>query len=351
MVIVHHLTLKILSIYRKIADFTSTIETSDYFNQSIEIVSTHSKLPITKIVCFGIGRIRHCKTSRYQLGYILALRKHFKVDSIQFHEPLLSHQHDKDLLNALHCELVTVNVEGKLEIDSTETTVAFLPHCPKQLVNNLLWKNWSANALQPIILISNSFHAIVQQTPISCIDQDAGYINRIERYTSEFSLENSFEHKNVFNDIGIHFFNDISCTNQIFDYHLEPSYGISELIESTDQLSIRWNGFECFPVTNSRTPTGQSEWCYEQRFARIQIHFVAISQIQNDRSTVVFEKGGNAIPGQHLLVLLEKFAETGRHSEAFQGKWWKIGQRYCRYGWIQTSTWSEVTKKKFVNGK
>ncbi len=129
-------------------------------------------------MCFGIGRIRHCKTSRYQLAYILAVRAHFKVESIEFHEPLLSH-HDEDLLNALNCQLAPINIEGKLEINSAETTLAFLPHCPKQLINNLLWRNWSADALRQIILISNSFQAIVQQTPISCIDRDAGFISRI----------------------------------------------------------------------------------------------------------------------------------------------------------------------------
>lgn len=223
---------------RKIADFTHKIEHSNYFKQSVEILTEQSELPITKIVCFGIGRIRHCSTSRYQLAYILALRSYFKIDSIQFHEPLLTH-HDADLLSALNCELVSLNCEGKLKFDSAQTTLVFLPHCPKQLINNLLWKNWSANCLKQIVLISNSFQAIVQQTPISCIAQDAGFISRIERYTTEFTLRNSFEHKNVFNDSAIHFFNTDNCEENIFDLCSEPFYDISELIETADRLSIR----------------------------------------------------------------------------------------------------------------
>lgn len=207
-------------------------------SQSIEILSRHSKLPINKIVCFGIGQIRHCSTSRYQLAYILALRAHFNVKSIEFHEPLLS-DHDKELLNELDCELVSINVEGKLEIDATQTTLAFLPHCPKQLINNLLWRNWSPVALPQLILISNSFQAIVQQTPISCIDQDAGFISRIERHTNESRLRNSFEHRNAFNDIAIHWFDRFDTTvDNIFDYRVEPSYEVSELIETTGRLRI-----------------------------------------------------------------------------------------------------------------
>lgn len=114
----------------------------------------------------------------------------------------------------------------------------FLPHCPKQLINNLLWKNWSADALRYLIVISNSFQSIVEQTPISCIDQDAGFISRVEPYTKEFSLRNSFEQKNVFNDIAIHFFETQDLEENIFEICLEPSYEISELIEATDSLSI-----------------------------------------------------------------------------------------------------------------
>lgn len=225
--------------FRKIADFVQTISCSDYFNQSVDIVSSSSsKKPIKKIVCFGIGKIRHCIASRYQLAYILALRRHFQVKSIEFHEPLLS-QHDEDLLNSLNCELVSINIEGKLEIDSSGTTLVFLPHCPKQLINNLLWKNWSAAALRQIILISNSFQAIVQQTPASCLGQDAGYISQIERYTTEFTLRNSFEHKNVFNDLAIHFFNADNYDTDFFDLRQEPSYDTSELIETIDRLTIR----------------------------------------------------------------------------------------------------------------
>lgn len=225
---------------RKVTDFIRKIESSDYFKQSVEVVSHRStKLPsITKIVCFGIGQIRHCSTSRYQLAYILALKQHLQVESIQFHEPLLS-EHDKDLLNSLNCDLVSKNIEGKLEINPAETTLVFLPHCPKQLINNFLWKNWSASALRQIVLISNSFQAVVQQTPPSCLDQDAGYINRIERYTTEFSLRNSFEHRNVFNDIAIHFFNADNYADNFFDHRPEPSYGTSELIEAIDRLNIR----------------------------------------------------------------------------------------------------------------
>ncbi|KAJ6636350.1 SRR1-like protein, partial [Pseudolycoriella hygida] len=202
--------------FEKSTELRKRIENSEYFAQSIEILSNQSKQPITKIVCFGIGRIRHCYAARYQLAYILAIKSSLGLKSIEFHEPVLNH-HDKDLLEALDCKLYPVNCEGKYEFASSETNLVFLPHCPKQLVNNLLWKNWSSDVLNQIILISNSFHSIVQQTPVSCIAQDAGFISRIDPYTTEFTLRNSFEHKNVFNDIAIHFFNTKNCEKNFFD--------------------------------------------------------------------------------------------------------------------------------------
>jgi len=222
---------------RKIADSTSKIKDSDYFQQTIEILTKETKKPPTTIVCFGIGLLRENHISRYQFAYILAVKSYFDIKSIQFHEPLLN-DHDKDLLNSLNCDLFSTNIEGKLKLDASETTLVFLPHCPKQLTNNLLWKNWSVNGLRHLILISNSFRSTVEQTASNCIAQDAGFISRIAKYTTEISLRNSFEHKNVFNDIAIHFFDIQNCEEDFFEDCEEPTYGLSELIEAADSLSI-----------------------------------------------------------------------------------------------------------------
>ena len=37
----------------------------------------------------------------------------------------------------------------------------FLPHCPKQLSNNLLWSNWRPDKLRRLVVVGNSFKRIL----------------------------------------------------------------------------------------------------------------------------------------------------------------------------------------------
>lgn len=158
-----------------------------------------------EIICFGIGHFGDCLISRHQLAFILAVKSEYKIEKISFHEPILS-RGEFEILKSLDCEVILDNFEGKVTLDSSKLTLIYSPHCPKQLTNNLLWKNWSKRSLPNIIYIGNSFGNLLNSTPSRYLETDAKYIVRIEPFTEEIEIENSYKFGDIFNDTSIHKF-------------------------------------------------------------------------------------------------------------------------------------------------
>ena len=68
---------------------------------------------------------------------------------------------ERSVLGLLGLEVLETNCEGRFEVpDDDPVQLFYLPHCPKQLSNNLLWANWSAEKLQKLVLVGNSFWRI-----------------------------------------------------------------------------------------------------------------------------------------------------------------------------------------------
>ena len=44
-----------------------------------------------------------------------------------------------------------------------EPTVFYMPHCGTALYNNLLWSNWSVDALSKMVVIGNSFRGLEER--------------------------------------------------------------------------------------------------------------------------------------------------------------------------------------------
>lgn len=215
-----------LILHRKINETRLEIELTSFWSQHLEIIRhTTTGRPPERILCLGIGRFSECHTSRHQLAYILAIRKAFKrIEHIEFHEPALS-AIEISVLNALHCHVHLDNLEGKIPLKAN--TLAYLPHCPKQLTNNLLWRNWSARSLAAgIILIGNSFAQIVAATPQRFLEKDAKFIGKIAENTVETTLPNTFRFCDIFNDTSVHTFAAVQSLSTTFwtEDCAEPRY-------------------------------------------------------------------------------------------------------------------------------
>lgn len=160
---------------------------------------------ISQIHCIGIGHFGDCLISRYQLAFILAIKKEFSIERITFHEPILSRS-EVNILQRINCEVCAENLEAKIQVDTQAVTLVYSPHCPKQLTNNLLWRNWNHNRLTGLVFIGNSFKTLLESTPNRLLAQDARFIIAIEPYCHETVLENCFKFTDTFNDTAVHTF-------------------------------------------------------------------------------------------------------------------------------------------------
>lgn len=222
------------------------MEGSDFFKSfllAIQRCETKTS-QIRQIICFGIGHFSQCTISRHQLAFILAIRGHFNLTRpITFHEPILNIA-EIQILKELDCAVYAENLEGKVPITPSENrqnTLVYAPHCPKQLTNNFLWKNWSIDALASTILIANSFANTIDSTPSRFLEIDAKYILKLAAHTHEDAIENNFKFADIFNDTAIHYWNrselndlDQSIWTENVD---EPKYNETIELITTDLIA------------------------------------------------------------------------------------------------------------------
>lgn len=150
-----------------------------------------------------MGRIGECTIARYQLALLLCLKELCKAE-VQVFDPVFC-KVECQILRELNCIVLSHNLEGKYVVKGFDTVVFYLPHCPKQLSNNILWSNWGLG-LSRCIIIANSFTNIIENTPARFLTKFAQYITNISPYMTELAVVNSFKFYEVFNDTAIHIF-------------------------------------------------------------------------------------------------------------------------------------------------
>uniref|UniRef100_A0A8C0GJ17 SRR1 domain containing n=1 Tax=Chelonoidis abingdonii TaxID=106734 RepID=A0A8C0GJ17_CHEAB len=132
-----------------------------------------------RCVCYGIGSFSSCVISRYQLAFLLLLLEKLQIPKSQCYifDPLFS-ELEISVLNDLSVTVVLENEEGKHHIH--EFTIFYMIHCGKALYNNLLWSNWSVDALSKMIIIGNSFKGIEERLLARILERDYLYIAKVQ---------------------------------------------------------------------------------------------------------------------------------------------------------------------------
>lgn len=229
-----------LSYSRRIQESKDDLQLSIYYKNSVDKLKSiliQYPEPIKRLICIGIGHFSDCVISRHQLAFVLLVKKQFDISSIEFHEPILT-QGEISILKRLNCSITAENLEGKIEIDQG-TTIVYAPHCPKQLINNFLWKNWNKNKLKELIYIGNSFTNLLNSTPSRFLATDAGYIVAIQSYCEEISLVNNFKFTDIFNDTSVHRFSKSTLdelSEEFWTNKIEPIYQSDNLELITAKL-------------------------------------------------------------------------------------------------------------------
>ncbi len=124
--------------------------------------------PVHEIICLGLGNFSDCPHSRRQLALLTRLQT--LCASVTAYDPAFT-GFERQFLRHLGISVLSVNKEGRIKA-SEGRTVFYLPHCPKQLTDNVLRANWNRDALSRVVLIGNSFSAIVERTPdrlVNCV--------------------------------------------------------------------------------------------------------------------------------------------------------------------------------------
>ena len=98
--------------------------------------------------------------------------------------------------------VITENLE--CFVPCQEPSLIILPHCPKQLTNNLLFSNWKPSLIENILVISNSMTNISESVRKSHVKLVSAVVEH--NILEEKKLSNSFKFSDIFNDLSLHSF-------------------------------------------------------------------------------------------------------------------------------------------------
>lgn len=166
----------------------------------------------------------------------------FNIRNSLVHDPIFS-DIECQILEQLGLHVDLVNKEGKYEIDDTESTLVFTPHCPKQLLNNFLWKNWGKQ-LSSCIIIGNSFSKIVEANSKRNLQEQAEHILDIHPHVKEYEIDNNFKFNDIFNDTAVHIFLKDKIDSLVSSFWLqkkEPSYSVDGVEFITNAICSKIN--------------------------------------------------------------------------------------------------------------
>ena len=154
-------------------------------------------------VCYGIGKISECPTSRHQFALLLLLWHHIKSSGRCYvYDPVFGNV-DQEIVKHFEVDLILRNEEAKRRV--SQKTLFFVPHGGKPLYNNILWANWGAN-LKNVVIFGNSFASYHERIPLHQLELEAGYIAKILPLTHEIKLGRWYDRDDIFNDMSLHYF-------------------------------------------------------------------------------------------------------------------------------------------------
>lgn len=226
-------TEEIQEYIRKVRSVQDTFETTDFFTDFLktwnEVITEQSEkqnttsIDVTNVFCLGLGsfaqnsNLTSLVASRYQLAFLLSWIKILKttattpqttspdVPQTLVFDPVLSLS-EKKILRELKFNTSEENLEGCYLVNSvskSNLTVFYLPHCPKQLLNNILWTNW--DRLDRILILGNSISGIISNLLNKQLE-NLKYIQSASEFCHEKTLKNNFQHRDIFNNLAWHWF-------------------------------------------------------------------------------------------------------------------------------------------------
>uniref|UniRef100_A0A4W2CNJ5 SRR1-like domain-containing protein n=1 Tax=Bos indicus x Bos taurus TaxID=30522 RepID=A0A4W2CNJ5_BOBOX len=187
-----------------------------------------------KCVCYGVGKFASCIIARSQLAFLLLLLERCQIPRSHccVYDPLFSRL-EIAVLNALGVVVLGDNEEGKRSVCG-EPTIFYMPHCGTALYNNLLWRNWSVDALSKVVIIGNSFGGLEERLLTRILHKHYPYVAKILTGLEELAFPQTPRYMDVFNDTSLHWFPVQKLTQLPTDtwaFREEPDYQDCEDLE------------------------------------------------------------------------------------------------------------------------
>ncbi|XP_045441617.1 SRR1-like protein isoform X2 [Pipistrellus kuhlii] len=159
-----------------------------------------------KCVCYGIGSFATCVIARNQLAFLLLFLEECQIPRSHcwVYDPLFSRL-EIAVLTALGVTVLGENEEGKRSVCG-EPTIFYMLHCGTALYNNLLWSNWSADALSKMVIIGNSFRGLEERLLTRILQKNYAYVAQVLGGLEEQALPQTAQYSDVFNDTSVHWF-------------------------------------------------------------------------------------------------------------------------------------------------
>ncbi|XP_070619512.1 SRR1-like protein [Erythrolamprus reginae] len=158
-----------------------------------------------RCVCYGLGSFASCGKARLQLAFLVLLLEELKVppERCFVFDPVFSAL-EVEVLSGLGLTVLQRNEDGKRRVEGP--TLFYMIHCGKALYNNLLWRNWSVEALSQMVVVGNSFRALEERLLAKVFSENYSYIAKVLEATQEEALPPHQQHPEAFNDTSVHCF-------------------------------------------------------------------------------------------------------------------------------------------------
>ncbi|XP_051017694.1 SRR1-like protein [Acomys russatus] len=192
-----------------------------------------SAFPV-KCVCYGLGNFASCVTARTQLAFMLLFLETCQIPRSHcwVYDPLFS-QTEVSVLTSLGVTVLSENEEGKRSVHG-QPTAFYMPHCGTALYNNLLWSNWSADALSRVVIIGNSFRGLQERLLTRILKENYPYVAKILQGLEELPLPQTPRYTDAFNDTSVHWFPLLrleALPRELWASREEPDYQNCEDLE------------------------------------------------------------------------------------------------------------------------
>ncbi|XP_022406790.1 SRR1-like protein [Delphinapterus leucas] len=201
--------------------------------------SVPEETPVTgscrlKCVCYGVGNFATCIIARNQLAFLLLFLEKCQIPRSHcwVYDPLFS-QLEIAVLSTLGVVVLSENEEGKRSVYG-EPTVFYMLHCGTALYNNLLWRNWSIDALSKMVIVGNSFRGLEERLLTRILQKHYPYVAKILKGREELAFPQTSQYTDVFNDTSVHWFPVQKLTQLSTDtwaFREEPDYQDCEGLE------------------------------------------------------------------------------------------------------------------------